>query len=536
MERLNEILSKSMPQAQRRQRAAEQRPRTRTDQDQRADQLPQPHPQDDALERNFRPPLPEQTANLGRPTKPASRRYNQPGQYNPPSGPLATRGEQPHPSLQRPNQQMSLEGHAQPAYQQRSPSQRDSLYSSADDYYQAGAYVSVNRADVVEEWEDDVASMRYGDWESDEQEMQAYPRPGTEPAHGANRSLIVPELSSGLEARPYLVPPPRDLPVHSPPPQALPREVQPGVAARFIAPAFDLPMPQPLPREAQHYQQRTTQPLHPRSPLRLSQDRSSEVSPPQVARPTRQLIPSEQVNQSIPAPYTVSTQVCRICKGAGYLRADVPFGHPNFGKPIACECKEVERKEKRRWQLQEISNLGDLKYKNFENFRPNVSKAVYEAYHRALDYACDPRGWLVFIGRNGCGKTHLAAAIANRCLARGSLVLFSTAIDLLEHLRATFVPTSTEVYDQLFAKMREAELLVLDDLGAQQSSPWANEKLFQLLNYRYNSQFPTIITTNNPDLQGIEERIRSRMTDASLVITVAFDSTQDYRPRNPRRG
>src|SRR5260370_7984644 len=78
MERLNEILSKSMPQAQRRQRAAEQRPRTRTDQDQRADQLPQPHPQDDALERNFRPPLPEQTANLGRPPKPSSPRYNHP--------------------------------------------------------------------------------------------------------------------------------------------------------------------------------------------------------------------------------------------------------------------------------------------------------------------------------------------------------------------------------------------------------------------------------------------------------------------------
>ena len=254
-----------------------------------------------------------------------------------------------------------------------------------------------------------------------------------------------------------------------------------------------------------------------------------------VARPTRQLIPPEPTRQSIPAPYASSVQVCKICKGAGYLRADVPFGHPNFGRPIACECKETERKEKRRWQLQEISNLGDLKYKSFENFRPNVSKAVYEAYHIAQDYARDPQGWLIFIGRNGCGKTHLAAAIANHCLARGSLVLFSTVIELLDHLRATYVPTSTEVYDQLFAKMREAELLVLDDLGAQQSSPWANEKLFQLLNYRYNSQFPTIITTNNLGLQGIEERIRSRMIDASLVTIVTFESTQDYRPRNPRR-
>ena len=267
----------------------------------------------------------------------------------------------------------------------------------------------------------------------------------------------------------------------------------------------------------------------------MGQDTPPEAPLARVAGSTRQLIPSEQIKYSIPAPYTAPTQVCRTCKGAGYLRADVPFGHPNFGRPIACECKEAERKEKRRWQLQEISNLGDLKYKSFENFRPNISRIVYEAYQVALDYARDPRGWLVFIGKNGCGKTHLAAAIANRCLARGSLVLFSTVIELLDHLRATYVPTSTEVYDQLFAKMREAELLVLDDLGAQQSSPWANEKLFQLFNYRYNSQFPTIITTNNLGLQGIEERIRSRMTDASLVTSVNFDRAQDHRPHNPRR-
>jgi DNA replication protein DnaC len=515
MERLNEILSRSMPQAQRRQRAAEQRPRTRTGQGQQADQLPQP--QGDALERSFRPPLPEQTANLGRPIAPAPRRYNQPGQYNPPPGPLAMQEQPPPLSLQPSNQQMSLEVDAQPLYPQRPPSPRDSLYTSASDYYQADVYASTNRADVVEDWEDDVPSMRYGDWESDEQEMQAYLHPGSETAHRVGHSLIVRELPSAVDPRfiegprPYLVPPPRDLPVPSPLPQALPREVQ-------------------------HYQQRTTQPLHPRSPLRMSQDMPPEAPPAQVAKPTRQLIPAEQARQSIPAPYTTSTQVCKICKGAGYLRADVPFGHPNFGRPIACECKETERKEKRRWQLQEISNLGDLKYKSFENFRPNVSKTVYEAYQEAMNYARDPRGWLVFIGKNGCGKTHLAAAIANRCLARGSLVLFSTVSELLDHLRATYVPTSTEVYDKLFAKMREAELLVLDDLGAQQSSPWANEKLFQLLNYRYNSQFPTIITTNNLGLQGIEERIRSRMTDVSLVTIVTFEGAPDYRSRNPRRG
>ena len=83
--------------------------------------------------------------------------------------------------------------------------------------------------------------------------------------------------------------------------------------------------------------------------------------------------------------------------------------------------------------------------------------------------------------------------------------------------------------------MREAELLVLDDLGSEQNSPWASEKLFQLLNYRYNSRFPTVITTNNLRLQALDERIRSRLMDRNLVIEVTMDRVQDYRPHNPRR-
>jgi DNA replication protein DnaC len=243
----------------------------------------------------------------------------------------------------------------------------------------------------------------------------------------------------------------------------------------------------------------------------------------------------EQSAQLIPAPYTSPKRTCPICKGAGYLRADVPFGHPNFGKPIACECKEVERKEKRRLQLQGMSNLGDVGNKSFQNFNPEISGIVRRAFQEVVNYAEDPKGWLVLIGPNGCGKTHLAAAIANQYLEEGAAVLFITVIDLLEHLRATFAPTSTVVYDQLFSRMREAALLVLDDLGAHQSSPWANEKLFQLLNYRYNLCIPTIITMNNSAWSNIEERIRSRMSDYSLVATVRFDGAQDYRPRNPRR-
>lgn len=286
-----------------------------------------------------------------------------------------------------------------------------------------------------------------------------------------------------------------------------------------------LPQPQPSSQEA-HGSVRMTQPLRPQPALRANQDIT--LAGPHTQKPAPQLAGREQ------APLYMPVNSCPICKGAGYLRADVPYGHPSFGKPIACECKEAERKAKRRQQLQELSNLGAFYDKSFANFNQRVP-GVQEAFRAAYEFAQNPNGWFLLIGPNGCGKTHLAAAIANQSLEDRALVLFATVPDLLDHLRGAFAPSSTEVYDQLFARMREAEVLVLDDLGAQQSSAWANEKLFQLLNYRYNSRFPTVITANSRGLQGIDERIRSRLTDASLVTTVILDRARDYRPQNPRK-
>jgi DNA replication protein DnaC len=246
-----------------------------------------------------------------------------------------------------------------------------------------------------------------------------------------------------------------------------------------------------------------------------------------VRRPMRNR-PSIVVPAGMGANKGPKKAVCPKCHGAGYLRADVPFGHPNFGKPIACECKEAERKEKRRQQLRTMSNLDAYRGHSFESFQP--SAPVLEAYHAAIDFADEPSGWLMLIGPNGCGKTHLSIAIANQCLDQGAVVLFEPVPDLLDHLRAAFAPQATEVYDQLFSKMREAELLVLDDLGSQQSSPWANEKLFQLLNYRYNMEMPTVVTANPKAVKDMDERIRSRLSDRSLVRYISMDRARDFRP------
>ena len=124
-------------------------------------------------------------------------------------------------------------------------------------------------------------------------------------------------------------------------------------------------------------------------------------------------------------------------------------------------------------------------------------------------------------GGYGCGKTHLAAAIANTALDQGLPVVFVTVPDLLDYLRGAYAPTSTISYDQRFEQVRTAPLLILDDLGTEHATPWALEKLFQLLNYRYMAQLPTVITTNR-ELEDMEPRLRSRLGDPELVEIVTI--------------
>ena len=222
------------------------------------------------------------------------------------------------------------------------------------------------------------------------------------------------------------------------------------------------------------------------------------------------------------------TEVCPHCKGLGYVREDVPVGHPNFGQVFPCRCQLAEIKIQRLEELRALGNLEHLHHMVFESFVPegyglpsDKAENLRNVYEEARRYADDPEGWLILFGGYGCGKTHLAAAIANRAVERGQPVLFVVVPDLLDHLRATYSPTSPVRYDERFDEVRNAPLLIMDDLGTQSSTTWATEKLFQILNYRYNAHLPTVITSNN-NLEDIDLRIRSRMVDPGLahVLTI----------------
>ena len=171
---------------------------------------------------------------------------------------------------------------------------------------------------------------------------------------------------------------------------------------------------------------------------------------------------------------------------------------------------------------------------SFERFEPGgrglrgkFRRNLEGAFRAARGWAEEPDGWLLFVGPNGCGKTHLAGAIANHRLDQGDSVCFATVPDLLDELRATFAPDASERFDTVFRRLLEVRLLVLDDLGAHQSSPWAQEKLYQILNHRHLGRMPTVVTTNL-ELKEMEPRIASRLADLDAVVVYEIGAP-DYR-------
>jgi DNA replication protein DnaC len=190
----------------------------------------------------------------------------------------------------------------------------------------------------------------------------------------------------------------------------------------------------------------------------------------------------------------------------------------------------------------ELSSLDLLSNRTFENFslrkeedlEAPVLKSLKEAFETARNYALKPHGWLILTGDYADGKTHLAAAIANHRAQLGDPPLFVMVPDLLDHLRSTFSPNSPTTFDRRFDEIRTAPLLLLDDLGTQSMTPWVREKLYQLFNYRYNAELPTVITIAADSLDELDARIRSRLLDTRLCRTIGITAPA-YRGKIVRK-
>lgn len=233
--------------------------------------------------------------------------------------------------------------------------------------------------------------------------------------------------------------------------------------------------------------------------------------------------------------------VCPRCGGAGFVRRDLPLNHPDFGRAVVCACVLQESEAERENRLRRYSHLGALSRYTFETLSAGglgTNAARQDRYRRAVQaahrFAEQPKGWLVLAGASGSGKTHVAAALGNAVIATGRPALFMVVPDLLDHVRTSFAPDSEVSYDRFFEQVRNAALLILDDVGSQSATPWADEKLYQIINHRFNLALPTVFTLGT-GLDELDDRLRSRLTDPTLsqVFVLEGGSESDLDMDDP---
>lgn len=218
--------------------------------------------------------------------------------------------------------------------------------------------------------------------------------------------------------------------------------------------------------------------------------------------------------------------VCSTCKGIGYVYAP----SPQRGL-VPCSCGLAYRRQTQA--LAAVSALrGRLLECRFTNFsQKGKAREATKALLAAVRWAKDPAGWLVIYGGKGNGKTHLAAAAANHLIAHDQPVLFVNVPEFLDWLRESYSRSSfddtEETFTRRFELVRNAPVLILDDLGAESDTPWANEKLYILLNYRLEMCLPTLITSNLR-FEDFPGRLRSRLGEVGFSVLV-HNPAPDYR-------
>lgn len=218
----------------------------------------------------------------------------------------------------------------------------------------------------------------------------------------------------------------------------------------------------------------------------------------------------------------------------------------------ACECQEMEREQRRiaathipeRYRQYTLDGYETA----FRGAHPSLGQAHLTARRFVDAYPVDTAGkGLLFTGSIGVGKTHLAVGVLRRLVQeRGVKGLFCDYRELLKSIQNSYNTQVQTTELELLKPVFAAEVLVLDDLGAQKPNEWVWDTVALILNSRYNDKLTTIITTNYADLAAgggglsdaeragreptLGDRIGDRMRSRLAEMCVRVEMTgEDFR-------
>lgn len=252
----------------------------------------------------------------------------------------------------------------------------------------------------------------------------------------------------------------------------------------------------------------------------------------------------ERENQPAPPP-----TACKRC-GASAPPKNVPmlgwrtqpYCDP-CGTIVAEEMQKRETEEQREMTVKTYYGRsgimrGILAQMTFENFNPQLAGKAYEiAKEYAEKFGQATTSGLMLYGKAGSGKTHLAVAITRHIIEKKQIqVRFTRIVDLLAEIRKTFNENEqyrTENESDLIHRYTSVPLLVIDDLGAEKTTDWVRQILYQIIDERWIEQKP-IIVTSNLNLEELEVRFEERIASRVAALCRPVETRDyDYRVKKP---
>lgn len=219
--------------------------------------------------------------------------------------------------------------------------------------------------------------------------------------------------------------------------------------------------------------------------------------------------------------------VCEKCGGAGFILTEKGA--------VPCECRADQLL---RMRLASASIPPRYKNKSIDTFKGNDKKRkALRNEARAYVKSFKPRRkseikqGLLFIGCTGCGKTHLSVGILNAVIQKGNTGYFCNVVDFFMRLRDTYYGDTNYDEKDMIDKVNSVDLLVLDDLGAEKPSEWIRDRLYTLVNRRYESNLPILVTTNKRDVEELSDHVGERVVSRLCEMCAVLDNfpNEDYR-------
>jgi DNA replication protein DnaC len=249
------------------------------------------------------------------------------------------------------------------------------------------------------------------------------------------------------------------------------------------------------------------------------------------------------------------TEEAAICEKHGEYSATTSTMVVNGGRstplqtgcPVCMEERRAEQKRKDE-EYSEKQRLGRIATNRraatiptrfagcvFENYisgsaGQRFALSVAEGFAENFDAVRKAGSNLTFCGNPGCGKTHLACAIANHLLDAEKTVIYTTVLELIRGIRDTWRRDSRESETDAVAKYRNVDLLILDEVGVSFGSEAEKNQLFDVVDGRYREMRPTVIVSN---LNGkaLQECLGPRIFDRLMEVgsTVVMFDWGSYR-------